>query len=420
MSSNTMASDQSFDLQPDPRILQMLGEIDLRQWQCIAELIDNSADAFIEVARSGQDVGSAHVSVALPHTSDPNSRITVRDNGSGMTAEDLGKAVRAGWSSHDPLGNLGLFGMGFNIATARLGNLTEVWTSREGDEEEVGLEIDLLALTRQQHFLTPTKRRPKVDRSTSGTEITISQLKPEQREWFARSSNRSNLRNRLGRVYSTMLQPDGVPVPFRLTVDNLAVSSHQHCVWDESRSSSTRLQGEIPALIQIDKDLGSRPFSTETWEWLPDNEETRRAAENTSETGVVLRQRRIKGWVGIQVYCDKSDYGIDFIRNGRKIEIQNKELFVWESDEGFKEDEYPIDDMRLGGRIVGEIHIDHCRVPYTKDRFRREDPAWRETVALLRGQGPLRPDRARSLGYDHNASPLYRLYQAYRRATPRL
>jgi hypothetical protein len=35
-------SAHEFDLQPDPRILPMLGEINLSQWKCLAELVDNS------------------------------------------------------------------------------------------------------------------------------------------------------------------------------------------------------------------------------------------------------------------------------------------------------------------------------------------------------------------------------------------
>lgn len=32
---------QELDLTPAPRVLQMLGEINLEQWRCLAELIDN-------------------------------------------------------------------------------------------------------------------------------------------------------------------------------------------------------------------------------------------------------------------------------------------------------------------------------------------------------------------------------------------
>ena len=110
-------------------------------------------------------------------------------------------------------------------------------------------------------------------------------------------------------------------------------------------------------------------------------------------------------------------FGIDLIRNGRKIEVGNKDLFDW-SDEGGIEREYPIDDPRSRGRFVGEIHIDHCRVTYMKDRFERTDPAWEEMTRIVRGDGPLRPTKAAEAGFGPNESPLYRLYQAFRRSTP--
>jgi hypothetical protein len=112
-----------------------------------------------------------------------------------------------------------------------------------------------------------------------------------------------------------------------------------------------------------------------------------------------------------------TEFGLDFIRNGRKIEIGNKDLFDW-SDGETLEVEYPTDDQRGRGRFVGEIHIDHCRVSYTKDRFERDDPAWAEMVRVVRGDGPLRPIVARQRGYDGNESPLYKLYQVFRRSSP--
>jgi len=56
-----------------------------------------------------------------------------------------------------------MFGMGFNIATARLGTITRVWTTRPGDTEWVGLEINFDLLIQQRHFRTPMLTRPKID-----------------------------------------------------------------------------------------------------------------------------------------------------------------------------------------------------------------------------------------------------------------
>ena len=55
---------------------------------------------------------------------------------------------------------------------------------------------------------------------------------------------------------------------------------------------------------------------------------------------------------------------------------------------------------------------------YTKDRFERDDPAWSEMVRVVRGEEPLRPIVAKQRGYEGNDSPLYRLYQAFRRSSP--
>ena len=42
-----------------------------------------------------------------------------------------------------------------------------------------------------------------------------------------------------------------------------------------------------------------------------------------------VRERRIWGWVGVQRHLHPSDFGIDFIRNGRKILLHDVRLFRW-------------------------------------------------------------------------------------------
>src|SRR6202167_1858412 len=152
---------QEFDLTPDPRVLQMLGEINLHQWRCLAELIDNSIDGFLHAARSGMPIGAPEIGVTLPMADNENARVVVKDNGPGMSFQLLENAVKAGWSGNNPLANLGLFGMGFNIATARLGLVTEVWTSRAGDPVEVGIRIDFDELKALRTFKVPRHTRPK-------------------------------------------------------------------------------------------------------------------------------------------------------------------------------------------------------------------------------------------------------------------
>src|SRR5690606_697789 len=161
----------------------MLGEINIDQWRCVAELIDNAVDGFLKESRAGTAVVDAQVDVHLPQADVGGATLRIIDNGSGMAPDVLERAVRSGWAGNNPIDSLGLFGMGFNIATARLGSVTEVWTTRKGEMEWHGLRIDFDALRRQRHFRTPHLTRPKADPDQHGTEITIKQLKPEQRRW---------------------------------------------------------------------------------------------------------------------------------------------------------------------------------------------------------------------------------------------
>lgn len=410
-----------FNLTPHPRILPMLGEIVLPQSRCLAELIDNSIDAFLESSRSGNAITNPKVVITIPTTVAADARVCIRDNGSGMNAATLEMAARAGWTSHDPINNLGLFGMGFNIATARLGSKTTIWTTQSGLPTWTGMEIDFEVLQRSKTYVTPVLTRPKINPGLSGTEIVVERLKTEQLEWFAKSANRSAVAKYLGRIYSAMLRPGGMPIHFNLEINGTVVKPKLHCVWggpgNPERAAETPRFGRISAFQEINITLGTRPFCTQCWNWLSATEEV--CPQCAADGKIVRRNRQIRGWLGVQRYLDGDDYGIDFLRNGRKIEIANKDLFSWiDPSSENKELEYPIDDPRNRGRIVGEIHIDHCRVPYTKNQFVREDAAWADMVEAVRGIGPLRPDIARERGFGENTSPLAKLFHAYRRSSP--
>lgn len=407
-----------FDLIPDPRVLPMLGEINLELWRCLAELADNSIDGFLHADRSGVPIMTPRVDVALPVSDNERAMVRLLDNGPGMTPEILQTAVRAGWSGNNPVDNLGLFGMGFNIATARMGTMTEVWTTREGDPEWHGVRIDFDQLRTQRTFKAPHLTKAKIEPSQHGTEIVISRLKPEQRAWLSKGSNHSVVRKMLAQTYSSMLRPNGQPLTFQLFVNNKLVPQRQHCVWSSERVVTLSDIGDVPAVITFNHKLSPRVNCGHCMSWLSgDTEVSQPCPVCGANSSLQARQRNVRGWIGLQRYLDKTEFGFDFVRNGRKIEIANKDLFIWRRDD-IEEPEYPIDDQRSRGRFVGEIHIDHCRVDYAKQRFDRNDPAWSEMVQLIRGEGPLRPEKARELGYGPNTSPLFRLFKAFRRTSP--
>ncbi|MEZ0606153.1 ATP-binding protein [Paraburkholderia sp. IW21] len=412
--TTTAGATTDFDLTPDPRVLQMLGEINLAQWRCLAELVDNSIDGFMSAQRLGNVIANPEVVITVPRTDTAAARVSVRDNGPGMSSETLEHAVRAGWSGNSPIGSLGLFGMGFNIATARLGLVTEVWTSRAGDPHEIGVRIDLDELKAQRNFRVARQTRPKADHTAHGTEIVISKLKPEQRGWLARGQNTTAMRKHLAKAYSALLSPESGDAVFRLELNGTRIQARRHCTWSAERHVETS-NGTVHAVERFNVALPARRYCATCMQTLPDGETA--CPTGSSSCRVVTDDRRVRGWVGIQRYLHDTDFGLDIIRNGRKIELGIKDLFEWREGDS-SEIEYPTDDQRKRGRFVGEIHLDHCRVSYTKDRFERDDPAWDEMVRLVRGDGPLQPLKAKTLGYGANNSPLFRLFQAFRRTSP--
>ena len=145
--------------------------------------------------------------------------------------------------------------------------------------------------------------------------------------------------------------------------------------------------------------------------------------DECGSTSLRRRDRRIHGWLGIQRHLDKREFGIDFLRNGRKILQHDQRLFQWSNPNdplAGVDIEYPVELAIQGGRIIGEIHLDHVPVTYQKDAFEYGDRSWKAAVDFLRGPGPMLPQKAKAAGYGENTSPLARLVKGYRRNDPGL
>lgn len=407
-------NNQFINVRPSPRILKILGDIEFDPWQCLAELIDNAFDKFLDVEESGiVPEERPRVRIEIPLASrGATSRVTVTDNGPGMDLTTLNNAVRAGWSSNDTFSRLGLFGMGFNIATARLGSRTTVKTTRDGDHEWIGVVIDLDQVN--EDFDVPVLHERKDDPAAHGTVVIVERLNPGREEWLRRNHNR--LRQTLGAVYSYLLDKKR----YQVTVNEVEVRPRKPCIWGANRSvtygSGSRAE-QIPAVIPINTLLPPAEVCLDCRNWQSIG---LGSCEQCGGTHLHQRERRIHGWVGIQRYLDLTDYGIDFLRNGRKILRYDKRVFEWQNINAPLEPampEYPTE-LRQGGRIVGEIHLDHVPVNYMKTAFEWNDRGWIGALHLLRGAGPLLPQRARQYGFGENDSPIGRLHKAFRRNDP--
>lgn len=402
---------RSLDITPSPRLLEVLGDIPMEPWACIAELIDNSLD---ELASAEND--RLEVRVELEQGSDGAWYLVVADNAAGMTEEALALSLRAGYSSKSRYGTLGLFGMGFNIATARLGTLTTVQTTTRGSRTMLEVTIDFQAMQAQDTFLVPVSEVP-CDSAAAGTTVRV-RLKPAIADELRREAFMAILRQKLGSVYTFMLRT-GVPglshaghgsrINATLSVGGVEVQPQLPCVWSDSRSV-TSAGSQVHAVQYIDRTLTEATACLHCGYW--DRKNGPEECEECGSTALEKRERRIWGWIGIQRYIDASHFGIDFFRYGRKILTMDKSLFTYEDPDTLRtEVEYPIEMPANRGRIIGEIHLDHVRVTYQKNDFDRQTRDWQVAIAEIRGDSPLKP---KTKGVT-NTSPLARLYSAYRR-----
>ena len=403
----------TLDITPTPRILRTLGEIPFQTWQCVAELIDNSIDAFLsdKTAIPEEDERKIVVTWASDSVATDDRAIEVTDNACGMSIEQLQNAVRAGYSSNDPVGNLGLFGMGFNISTARLGEVTTIMTTRRGDSDWVGIKIDFQKLIDTRRFDAPIIHMAKSNPAEHGTKITISRLR---HGILTELPNKENeIRQRLEAIYASLLNNQEIAI----YVKGRQLRPRNHCVWSESRYVRYSDQN-VSARMMIDRNLGDALFdlsrncyltADEAEQYYVDQQEGRDLPAHIIERG-----KRLTGWLGIQRYADPNDFGIDFIRNGRKILISDKSLFQYENP---ITGQNPLElGTSVGGRIVGELHVDYLLPTYQKNDFDRSDNSWAQTVEAICGVGPFLPKSRKALGFsEQNPSPLCVLVNAFRR-----
>ena len=82
------------DITPSPRILQVLGDIEFDHWQCLAELVDNGFDEFLDIKSEGLEWDEFAVTISLPKSDDADPMVEVRDNGRGMGVEESSSGQR--------------------------------------------------------------------------------------------------------------------------------------------------------------------------------------------------------------------------------------------------------------------------------------------------------------------------------------
>ncbi|MGI5372653.1 restriction endonuclease [Streptomyces iakyrus] len=386
-------------LMPAPAALAALADIPLAEWAAVAELVD--------AVMKGSTGAGQPPSIAVGFQHDPASghdTITVSCRHTGMDRETISQAFLTSWTG----GTQGqdIFGLSFVVACLQLGAHITLRTARARDSAWTVLTFDLASVTAGSPWHALIGAEPKAAAEDQGIFITIRALRGP---WLQGRQRR--LRRDLGDIYSYLLRKQRV----QLTVSDRPVAPRLPCIWGEDRFVQRR-EGNIAAVQHLDIVVATRYRCRNCQHSSPLGSPQ---CPQCQGTRLELTEQRVWGWLGVQRYLHQSDYGLDFLHNGRKVLIRDKRLFFFEDGPDRSMVEYPVDGPAKG-RLVGEIHCDHVPVNFTTTAFDYDSPEWRAVVHAVRGHGPLAPRHAQRLGYAPNTSPLATLFGAFRRNDPGL
>ncbi len=155
---------ESIDITPDKSLFHKIGEANYSISDAVAELVDNSIDATNE--------DGVEIIVILDNK---NGRITVSDNGRGMSKETAVKALVLAHSTKKE--SLGEFGLGLKSACTSLGRSFTITTTAAGSPDVYILTYDREKFLKEGSWTAYPITIDKTAKNEHGTTVEISFLK---------------------------------------------------------------------------------------------------------------------------------------------------------------------------------------------------------------------------------------------------
>ena len=157
---------------PDPvGLFEILASAGHRLPSAVADLVDNSISA-----------GAAKIEISFPNPNDGGRWMAIRDDGCGMTYEELRKAMRVGNRRLYDGGDLGKFGYGLKGASwSQSDRLTVITKAQDGIKSTMTWDKDHLARTGAWDVLedqVEEKYECQSEIPTTGTVVLLTRMRP--------------------------------------------------------------------------------------------------------------------------------------------------------------------------------------------------------------------------------------------------
>lgn len=329
-----MAEIKKFNIVPDIRLLVDIGQANYQVPEAVSELIANSIDARYEDEKLDIEVSIG------------SEKVSIVDNGRGMTRDILGEALRLAADMNQVTGNTqarkGMYGLGMKAACSSLGSHWKIVTRPPGDRNEYSVELDLSEWLKKQ------------DRKGWEVEVSTSTYEPQKSLLGARKHGTA--------IILTQLR-DSETFPTAV-IDKLSLAYRPH-------------------LLDGDKiSVNGNPVLAKSYD-LIDN---RRWEINLDVNG-----HKISGWYGLDTRThNDGNYGINIYRNGQLVEAWNKDF---------------LRQHLMSSRVVGEIDLPFIPANFHKLGFNKSVEDWKivkkamtaELKLVVRASGEMAKNKSDTL-----------------------
>ena len=313
-----------YNISPNPKLMDWIAATNLSVSEAIGELVANSLDA---------KIGDKPVHILIDLST--KGKITVVDDGQGMTREILAQAIRLAvdMSEYHDRGKdaKGHFGMGFKTACSTLGGEFTIYTRPLKKNTEFILPFDLSEFVKRKESnawsVTISERaissNSPLKNKKNGTAFVISKIRP------GKNPEAGAVKNYLQRAFKAHFKMGDV-ISIRYQLDGQIIDV------DLKEEKEEYIEG---TKIEIDETFGDR------------------------------NQYHITGWMALSpIIHNDGNYGFQIFRKNQLLQSWNKDWFK---------------PHLMTSRIVGEVNADFLDATFYKQGMQKTE-LWNDTCLYMR------------------------------------